>query len=149
MWDFACLSPKISLQTFFFPFLFSSYHCSVNHCIVCVVYGRCNSSLFDLCYIVFESSYRCNKPIFLLLFLTHIVCVISGMKCLMNRHSCSLVHLWSSSLVHFKNGHEYHTMGTAFIPLMGFLPYSLVSSSFLVLLGIIIIIITAYITIVK
>ena len=44
---------------------------------------------------------------------------------------------WSSSLVHFKNGPEDHTRRTAqvFIPLMRFLPYSLASCSFPVLLG--------------
>ena len=43
---------------------------------------------------------------------------------------------WSSSLVHFKNGFEYITSGTAqvFIHLMRFLQDSLVSRSFLVLL---------------
>ena len=43
---------------------------------------------------------------------------------------------WGSSMGHFKNIHEYLTRGTAqvFIPLMGFLLRSLVSSSFLVLL---------------
>ena len=43
---------------------------------------------------------------------------------------------WTYSLVHFKSGPEYLTMGTtqAFMPLMRFLLFSLVSSSFLVLL---------------
>ena len=52
----------------------------------------------------------------------------------------SFLILWSnilsSSLVHFKNGPEYLTRGTAqvFIPLIRFLLHSFVSSSFLVLL---------------
>ena len=39
---------------------------------------------------------------------------------------------WSSSLIHFKNGPKYLSMGTIqlFIPLMRFLPCGLVSDSF-------------------
>ena len=50
--------------------------------------------------------------------------------------SYSMVHLLKFFLVHFKNGPEYLTRGTAksFIPLMRVFPCSLVSSSFLVLL---------------
>ena len=61
-----------------------------------------------------------------------------SLGCLMHRHkfSCSLVCLLGSLLVYFKNGSEYLARETAqvFIPLMRFLQYSLVLSSFRVLL---------------
>ena len=56
VWDLACLSLEISIQLFFSPFLFSSYCCSVDPCVMCVVSG----CLIDLSLIFFiKSSCRC------------------------------------------------------------------------------------------
>ena len=93
-----------------------------------------------------QSLYRCIGAIFIagessFSFISqHVqsVYLISGISGLMHLHefSCSLVHLFKFFLRPLKSGPEYLTMGTAqaFIPLMRFLLYSLVSSSFLVLL---------------
>ena len=59
MWDFTCLSFEISVELFFFPFLFSNHFCSVDACVAYIVYGRCNSSSLALFYEVFLSLYRC------------------------------------------------------------------------------------------
>ena len=50
--------------------------------------------------------------------------------------SCSLAHLLNSSVIHFKNGPEYLTRGTAQVSIsfMRFLQCNLVSNSFLILL---------------
>ena len=36
VWNFACLSLEISIQLFFFPFLFSCFYCSVDNWVVCI-----------------------------------------------------------------------------------------------------------------
>ena len=56
MWDITSLSFEISIQLFFFLFLFRSYCCSVN--LVCSVFVRWNESFFALFFffVVFESS---------------------------------------------------------------------------------------------
>ena len=64
MWNIACLSLEISIQLFFFPFLFSSYCCFVDPCVICVVSGRCNSYFFALFYVIFKLSNRCIDTIF-------------------------------------------------------------------------------------
>ena len=48
MWYFQCLSLEISLQLLFSPFLFSSYSCSVDLCVVSVVSAHCNLPRFVL-----------------------------------------------------------------------------------------------------
>ena len=69
---------KISIQLLFFQFLFSSYCCLVDLCVVCVVSGRCNRfflTLFLCSLGVVVSMYRryhlCCQGLFLLLFSTH------------------------------------------------------------------------------
>ena len=46
--DFACLLLETCIQLFFFPFLFCSYCCSIDPCIVCFVSGCCNKFFFTL-----------------------------------------------------------------------------------------------------
>ena len=81
---------------------------------------------------------QCWKVFFFLFFLIHIVCQHHLWDVM--PYAWSQVFFWSiclsSSLVHFKNGPEYLTRGTAqvFVPLIRFLLHSFVSSSFLVLL---------------
>ena len=78
---------------------------------------------------------ECWRELFLLLFLTHTVCLRRlWWRCFMSY--LVFMSISSFSLVHFKKWHEYLTRETAqaFIPLISFLLYSLVSSSFLVLL---------------
>ena len=58
------LSLEISIPLFFFPFLFSSYCCSVGLCLICVVSGRCNLPFFVFSYVVFELFYWCIDAIF-------------------------------------------------------------------------------------
>ena len=129
--------------TFFFPFLFSGYFHSVDLCVVNIVSGGCNQSSSALFYAIFESLYRCVSTVFndnkssYSFFSLHISA--SSLECKALCIVISFLVLWSiclSSLVHFKNGFEYLTRGTAkvFIPFIRFLLYSLVSSSFLVLL---------------
>ena len=90
-----------------------------------------NLSLFFF-YVVFVLSYWCLHTIVNAVefpsSLTYIVYVISLM------HLVLLSICWNSSPVHFKNGPEHFTRGTehVFIPLMRFLPQSLVSRNFLV-----------------
>ena len=61
VWDFACLSLEMSIQSLlFFPiFLLSGYFCSIDPCVVCIVSGDCNQSSSALFYVVFSSLYRC------------------------------------------------------------------------------------------
>ena len=128
---------EMSIQLFFFPFLFSDYFCSVNAYVIRIVSGDCNQSF---------CSFWCILQVFVLLhwcylqcwyFLTHIVGQhhlwdVRPMHC--QEFSCSLSICLSSSLVHFKNGPQYLTKGQVFTLLMRFLQYSLVSSSFHILL---------------
>ena len=44
MWDSACLSLEMSIQSFFFQFLFSSYFYIIDPCVVCIVSGGWNQS---------------------------------------------------------------------------------------------------------
>ena len=94
----ACSSLNMSIQLFFFPFLFSGYFCSIDPCVVSTVSGGCNQSSLVIFYVVFESLYRCinaifnaGKLIFLLLYLIYIIC---------RRHLCD-VRSNTSSLVLF------------------------------------------------
>ena len=103
------------------------------------------SLLFFLCSLrvvlpMYWPYLQCWRFLFLLLFLTHIVCLYHLWD--VRRYASSWVFLfswficWSSSLVHIKNGPEYLSKGSAlvFLPLMWFLKCSFVSSSFIVLL---------------
>ena len=51
--DFACLTLEISIQLFFFPFLFSDYFCSVDACLICIVSDHCNQS-FSIILLLWE-----------------------------------------------------------------------------------------------
>ena len=55
VWDFVCLS----LELFSFPFLFSAYFCSVDDCVVCIVFHGSNQSSSGLVYVVVGSLCRC------------------------------------------------------------------------------------------
>ena len=140
------MSLEISIQLFFFPFLFSSYYCSADPCVVSVVSARYNQSFF----LLFMWSSRRLIDISTLSWM-----LVSPLpSSLLDTYSLSIIYLvckalcidmsllvlcsicWSSSLVHFNNGPEHLTRETTqvFILLMRFLLYSLVSSSFLILL---------------
>ena len=62
--DFACLSLEMSIQLFFFLFLFSSYVCSVDACVVRIVFGICNHSSSAYFYVVFLT-YQCIDTVWL------------------------------------------------------------------------------------
>ena len=123
VWDFACLSLEMSIEWFFFPFLFSGYFFFLLTGVVRIVSGRSNQSLSELCYVVLKSLYRCIKTVFNACksssWHMQAVPVISGI--LHTLHALCIVIsfliLWSmcfsSSLVHFKNGPEYLTRQTA------------------------------------
>ena len=71
-----------------FPFLFSSYFCSVDTCVVCIVSGGCNQSfsrVFSYSLLIDVSIHWCylegRQVLFLLLFLAHTVCL---------RHLCDV-----------------------------------------------------------
>ena len=71
---------EISIQLFFFPFLFPRFCCcSACPYIVSAVTGCCNQSFITFFNVVFESLHphnlQCWQVLFLLLFLTHIVCL--------------------------------------------------------------------------
>ena len=79
---FSWLSLEMYIQLFFFPFLFSSYCCSEDPCVDYFVSVRCNQSclLFFSCSLRYVSSIyqrclKCWRVHFLLLFLTHLVCL--------------------------------------------------------------------------
>ena len=82
---------------------------------------------------------ECWQVLFLRLFFVHSLST-SSLGCKALSITISFLDLWSicwrSSFVHFKNGPEYLTKGTAkvFIPLMRFLQCNLVSSRLLLLL---------------
>ena len=44
----------MSLESFFFSFLFSVYFCSVDACVICIVSSRCNQSSSEFFDLVFE-----------------------------------------------------------------------------------------------
>ena len=141
---FCCL--KCPFSSFSSPFLFSGYFCSFDACVICIFSGGCNqspSTLFFLCSLLVivsmhERYLECCKSSSS--FLDTFSWLTSSLECkalcivmsfLVLRFIC-----WSSSLVHVMNGSEYLTRGTAhvFILLLIFLPFSLVSISFLHLL---------------
>ena len=143
----ACLSLEISIELFFFPFLFSGYFCSVDACVDCIVSNHCIQSSFALSYVVFLLLYRCINAIlnadkssssFFSRKIQSVRVIYGGCKA--RWIVMSFLVLWfiffSSSLILFKNGPEYLMRWTAqeFISLMRFLSCSFVSSSFLVLL---------------
>ena len=133
---------QMTIHLFFFTFFFFSYSYFFDICVVCIVSGRFNLSSSAHFYVDFES-YRCidaifNADDFSSAFVSRYICMISlGSKALCAAMSFLVLWsiCWSSFLVCSKNGPEYLTRGTAqaFIPLMRFLPYSLVYSCFLVL----------------
>ena len=117
----------------------------MDHCIVCIVSSVCNQSSISILDVIFGLLYRCIDAIFNVgqssfsFFSWHIYIVC--LRHLWNvrpyaRHefSCSLVCLLKFLLYPLQNGPEYLTKGSAqlFIPLMRFLMYRLVSSSFFV-----------------
>ena len=65
MWDFVCLSLKMSIQFFFFPFLFPCYRYSVDACVIVIISGHCNpsfSALFMLRYVLtFWPGQKCHS----------------------------------------------------------------------------------------
>ena len=144
MWDFVCFSLEMFIELLSFPFFFSVYFCSVNDCVVCIVSNGCNQSSSTFAYVVFESLYRYINAFLRagessFSFSWHIiqsVCVVSG----------PFVEILSSSTSKIVPRILQKETAHMFIPLMRFFLYSLVSSSFLVLLRysfeIIIIIIT-------
>ena len=77
-------------------------YCSIDACIVSVVYGRCNQSFSALFYTIFESLYRCINAIFNAgvasssFFFKHIVCIchiLAVRPYASYEFSYSLVHL--------------------------------------------------------
>ena len=54
----------MTIQLYYFPFLFSKYCCPADPRVLWVVYGRCNQSFFALFYGVFDTSYRGIDAIF-------------------------------------------------------------------------------------
>ena len=135
----------MSSEWFFKSFLFSGYFRSVGLRVVSIVSGGCNQSFSEFFYVFFES-YRCVNGVFNASkssppsFLDVYSLSTSSLGCNAICMVISFLVLYSTclnySLVHFKNGPEYLTRCTAevFIPLISFLWYSFVSSSFLVLL---------------
>ena len=95
MWDLASLSLKISIQLFFFPFLFPKFCC----CSLCPYIVSTVISLFlALFNVVHPHNLQWRQIIFLLPFLTHIVCLchLSDVK------PCALSSIfWSSGLYFF------------------------------------------------
>ena len=75
MWDFACWPLEISVQLFFFSFLFSTNCCSVDSWFAFFFFLVPVTSLYSL---VILSMYRlylhCWRVFFLLLFFAHSVC---------------------------------------------------------------------------
>ena len=129
------LTPEMSLQLFFFPFLFSGSFCSLDACIVCIVPGGWNQSSSALFfYVVLESFYR---------FIVAILNAGKSSSSFFSWHiqSVYVIHgivLWSiclSSFVYFKTGPEYITREQLRrLSLWWYFCYIvLVSSSFLVL----------------
>ena len=100
--SFASLSLQVSIQLFFFPFLFSGYFCSVDECVVNIVSVGCNQSFFALFYVVFELLYRCIDGIFNAgescssFFSWHIqICLLHLLGVML--YASSLVYLFSGS----------------------------------------------------
>ena len=130
------------------PYGFSSNFCflvlSVDAWVVCIDFGRSNQSSSAFFHVVFESLYWCIDAIFnpgkspSSFFSWHIqsVYVICGIYSPMHRYefSCSLVHLFQFLPCPLQEWSRISYNLISYIPLMRFLLYSLVSSSFLVLL---------------
>ena len=114
-------------------FLFSVYFCSVEDCVVCIVFG--DSHPYSAVVVVsMLASFLPPSCLYLYSLSTSslgckVLCIIKSFLVLWS--IC-----WNSSLVYFKNGPEYLSRGTAqiFIHLVRFLLCSLVSRSFPVLL---------------
>ena len=121
----------------FFPFLFSSYCCFIDSC---VVSGHCNQFSIAFFYVVFEMSNQCINTIFNAGEALSFSCLYHLWNVRSYASSwvfCVLWSIcWSSSLIHFKNSPKYLTRGTAqvFIPLIRFQLWSSILSSFLILL---------------
>ena len=123
----------MSIQLFFFSFLFSGYFCSLDTCEVCIVYGRWNQS---------SSTFLCSLLVVVFMHWRYLQCsrvLYLSTSSLRRKGLCIIMNFlvlwfirWSSSLVHFKNGSEYLMKGQPSC-LMRFLLCSLVSSNFLVL----------------
>ena len=140
MWEFICLLLEISVQLFFFPFLFLSYCCSVDHC---AVSGCCHYKYlaFFMYPRVIVSIHPLWRVLFLLRFITHISCLchlwdVMPYELLIVLFVCWLI-CWSFSLVHFINGPKYliWLIAVVFIVLMRFLLRRFVSSSFFFLMS--------------
>ena len=95
----------------FYPFLIRSHHC-----VVCIVFGRCNYSFFIVFNVLLESLYWCSYTIFnacessSFFFSCLIVCLynLSVLRPCVVTNFLDLWFIWlSSSLVYFKNGPEY------------------------------------------
>ena len=101
--DFAGLSLEISIQLFFFLLLFTSFCCSLDYGVVCVVSGRCNQSFFAFLY---SPSLHIDASTLSSILATPLPPFFLDTYSL--SMSSSLVSLfsicWSSSLVHFKIG---------------------------------------------
>ena len=117
---FACLSLKISIQLSFFPFLFSGYFCSVDACVVCIVFGRCNPSSWTFYLCVFVSMLRRDLQCWRVLFTPFLGA--NSLSPSSQRWKALYIVMnfllfWSitlcSSLDTLKNGPEYLIMGTA------------------------------------
>ena len=142
---FLGLPLEISILLFFLPILFSSYCCTVDSCVVCVVSDRWSRFFFALSYAAFKLSCRCidvtlnagkSSPS---LCSWHMSTFSLGCNILLI--VISFLNLWficwSFSLVHFKNGPQNLTRvrEQVFNILMRFLVYSLVLGCLLVLLS--------------
>ena len=134
MWDVASLSLKMFIQLFFFLFLLSSYFRSIDSHVVSIVSGGCNQFSTVLFYVVFKPLVliiQCWQILFLLFFSTHIVC--RHHLCDVRPYASSLVFLFSGPLREWSQvSYKKHSPG--FIPFRMFLLFSLVLSSFFVLL---------------
>ena len=119
--DFVCLSLEVYIE-FSFPFFFSIYFCSVDDRVVCNVFNGCIQFSSAFVLVVLLLLYlRINAALNVgnfpsSFFSLHIESVLS-LGCKVFSIVISFVVLrfiyLGSSLVHFKNGPEYLTRGTA------------------------------------
>ena len=136
----------MSIELFFYPFLFSIYFHPVDPCVIGIISGGCNQSSSAFFYVVFEYFINASTLSSMLesplppSFQDTYSQSTSSLGCNALCVVISFLVLWStclsSSLIHFKNCPEYLMRGTAqvFIPFIRYLLHSLVPSSFLVLL---------------
>ena len=137
----------MTIQLFFFLFLFSGYFCSVDSCVVCIVSGCLISLplrfLWSLLVVVsmHQRNLKCWCVLFLFLFLANTVCLRHLWD--VNPYALSCVFLFSnlfvgvllwSTLRMVPSILRGRVTAQVLIPLMTFLLCSLVSSCFLVLL---------------